>query len=94
MGNDMSETFGNMFHHCSALQNILGHSDHAKQALLHRFDDLPAHHLMYFQSYYPMEVTLARLKALRNESTSAGNQQDCFWYHPTAHHCMREMDSR
>lgn len=82
MGNDMSKTFGNMFHHCHALQNLLGRSNLAKQALLHRFDDLPAHQLMYFQSYYPMEITLARLKALRNKLNSIDNQQDCLGMTP------------
>jgi hypothetical protein len=82
MGNDMAETFGNMFHHCHALQNLLGHSDLAKQALLHRFDNLPAHQLMYFQSYYPIETTHARLKALRNELNSTINQQDCLGMTP------------
>ena len=82
MGNDMAETFGNMFHHCHALQNLLGHSDLAKQALLHRFDNLPAHQLMYFQSYYPIEITLARLRALRNELNSNINQQDCLGMTP------------
>lgn len=82
MGNDMSETFGNLFHHCHALQNLLGRSNLVNQALLHRFDDLPVHQLMYFQSYYPLEITLAHLKALRNEYNSIDNQHDCLGMTP------------
>ena len=84
MGNDMAaETlFGNIFHHCHALQNLLGHSDLATQALLHRFDNLPTHQLMYFQSYSPKEITLARLKASRNESNLTINRRDCLGMTP------------
>ena len=84
MGNDMAaETlFGNMFHHCHALLNLLGQSDLATRALLHRFDNLPTHQLMYFQSYSPIEITLARLKVSRNESNLTINQQDCLGMTP------------
>jgi hypothetical protein len=85
MGNELAAEplFGNMFHHCHALQNLLGHSDLATQALLHRFDNLPTHQLMYFQSYYPIEITLARLNALRNgELNLTINQQDCLGMTP------------
>ena len=83
MGDDMSETFGNMFHHCTALQELLGHSDLAKHALLHRFDELPVHRLIYFQSYHPIESTLTGLnEALRGESFSAGYQRDCLGMTP------------
>ena len=83
MGDDMSETFGNMFHHCTALQELLGHSDLTKHALLHRFDELPIHRLIYYQSYHPIDTTLTGLnEALRGESFSPGCQRDCLGMTP------------
>ena len=54
-----------------------------KHALLHRFDDLPIHRLIYYQSYHPIETTIKCLnEALRGESFSAGCQRDCLGMTP------------
>ena len=48
-----------------------------------RFDGLPIHKLCYYQSYYPTNVTISRLKNIMSESEARPfNNQDCLGMAP------------
>ena len=63
-----------VFHGCDDLLEVFSPYDtQMKDALMHRFDGLPIHKLIYYQSYHPEEETIYRLSGALNQSF---NQQD------------------
>ena len=83
----------NAFYGCNDLLQIFDSSEQIEGALKHRFNGLPIHKLLYYQSYHPMEATLDRLnkemnlragqsRALRSKLNPTGNQQDCLGMTP------------
>ena len=73
------------------LQRLFGSKADIISALQHRFDRLPIHKLVYYQSYNPgvlqiliavMNSRLGQCGALRSKLNPTGNQQDCLGMTP------------
>ena len=82
-----------VFDRCKDLLQLFGSKARTEEALIHRFDDLPIHKLLYYQSYHSTEATLEHLtrstnlrvcerRALRTKLNPSGNQQDCLGMTP------------
>jgi len=80
-----------VFEDCSDLQQLFGSEGEIIDALRHRFDGLPIHKILYYQSYHP--VTLDQLnkatnmrsgqsRTLRSKLDPTGKEQDCLGMTP------------
>lgn len=87
----------NVLHICPQLRQVLGVKDEdgvgsegwpVINALKHRFDDLPLHKLLYYQSYTNItaeqldNATDIRISRRRSKLNPSGNQQDCLGMTP------------
>ena len=78
--------------HLTDLQRLFGNSNaRIISALQHRFDGLPIHKLVYYQSYYQgvlqnliaaINTRSGQRRKLRNKLDPTGNQQDCLGMTP------------
>jgi hypothetical protein len=68
------------------LQQLFGSNGRIVSALMHRFDGLPLHRIVYYQSYHQgvlqyliaaINMTSCQHQTLRIELDPTGNQQDC-----------------
>ena len=81
---------GGEFNRCSDLSQLFGSEAQMMEALKHRFDNLPIHKMLYYQSY--QHVTSDQLsnatnmrhghRSLRSKLEPTGNQQDCLGMTP------------
>ena len=71
-----------VFCDCKDLLRLFGTTTQIEDAMFLRFDGLPIHKLLYYQSYYPTEKMLTRLGAAMTSSAQSGNQQDCLGMTP------------
>ena len=94
---DCSISSVNVLHICPQLRQVLGVKDEdgvgsegwpVINALKHRFDDLPLHKLLYYQSYTNItaeqldNATDIRISRSRSKLNPSGNQQDCLGMTP------------
>lgn len=75
---------GDPFEGCADLHELFGSNKQIANALQRRFDDLPIHKMIYYQSY---QFVTARQRAghhrvLRSKLDSTGKQQDCLGMTP------------
>jgi len=83
---------GSSFAHCTDLQLLFNYSgDRIINALKHRFDNLPIHKMIYYQSYNNMTVDQlntatnmrsGQRRSLRSKLNPSGRQQDCLGMTP------------
>ena len=83
---------GSSFAHCTDLQLLFNYSaDRIINALKHRFDNLPIHKMIYYQSYNNMTVDQlntatnmrsGQRRSLRSKLNPSGKQQDCLGMNP------------
>ena len=74
-----------VFGECNDLLQLFSSTEQVKEALMHRFDGLPIHKIMYYQSYHPTEATnehLSRALNMRTRTSKSGNQNDCLGMTP------------
>jgi hypothetical protein len=65
------------FDGCRDLLDLFGSRERINEALRHRFDKLPIHKLIYYQSYHPTEATRNKLSMnMKTRTGKSGNQQD------------------
>ena len=64
------------------LQLFFGCSMHIDDALRRRFDGLPIHKILYYQSYHTMDAALDQLGAAMTSAGQSGNQRDCLGMTP------------
>jgi len=83
------ETFSNStFHLCTDLLQLFGAEEQLIHSLKHRFDNLPIHKMIYYQSYNNMTVdqlnnaTDIRISRRRSKVNPSGSQQDCLGMTP------------
>ena len=76
---------------CTDLYQLFGLESGIKRELQHRFDKLPIHRLVYYQSYHQgvLQILIAAIntrsgqrRTLRNMLNPTGNQQDCLGMTP------------
>lgn len=67
-----------LFKGCHNLSTIFPDSSSMMTSLTQRFDGLPRHELCYYQSYYPLDEVLNKLKELSKEQ----QRQDCLGMTP------------
>ena len=86
-----AETSREVFNYCSDLLKLFDSEERITEQLKHRFDGLPIHKMLYYQSYHP--VTTDRLnnatnmrsghtRALRSKLDPTGREQDCLGMTP------------
>jgi hypothetical protein len=73
------------------LHQLFGSIEEIMRALSHRFDGLPIHSIVYYQSYYhgvlqnliaAINIRSSQRRTLRNKLDTTGNQQDCLGMTP------------
>ena len=78
----------NAFDRCTDLQQLHQTGEQLINALKHRFDDLPIHKMIYYQSYNNVTVdqlndaTNIKISQRRSKLDPSGNQQDCLGMTP------------
>jgi len=78
----------NVFSDCTDLEQLFGSVPNIINALKHRFDDLPIHKMIYYQSYNNITVnqlnnaTDIRISQQRSKINPTGSQQDCLGMSP------------
>ena len=77
-----AEVHPNIFDAWVDLGQLLGSNEHVVQALKHRFDNLPIHKMIYYQSYNDVtvdqlnDVTDTKISRWRKKLNPTGKQQD------------------
>ena len=80
-----------VFLHCTDLRQLFGTYKHIINALKHRFDNLPIHKMIYYQSYESVSVDQlndatnirsGQRRSLRSKLDPTGKQQDCLGMTP------------
>jgi len=85
---DAEVVVSDQFYKCRDLHKLLGTTEQLINALKHRFDNLPIHKMIYYQSYTNMTVdqlnnaTEARVSRRRSKINPTGKQQDFFGMTP------------
>ena len=78
----------NAFNNCTDLQYLFDTDQQIVNALKHRFDSLPIHKMIYYQSYNNMtieqfnEATTMKKRVLGSKINPTGNLQDCLGMTP------------
>jgi hypothetical protein len=89
--NTSSEDDENVFLHCQDLQQLFDSGEQITNALKHRFDNLPIHKMLYYQSYESMTVEQlnsatnmrsGQRRTLRSKLDPTGKQHDCLGMTP------------
>jgi len=76
------------FDMCTDLQQLFGSGTNITNALKHRFDNLPIHKMIYYQTYNNMtvqqlnEATIMKKRVLGSNLNPTGNLQDCLGMTP------------
>ena len=79
------------FLHCNDLLQLFGSDERIINALKRRFDNLPIHKMIYYQSYQPVNVDQlnnatnirsGQRRVLRSKLDPTGKQQDCLGMTP------------
>ena len=71
------------FTQCTDLQQLFGTQEEIVNALQHRFDNLPIHKMIYYQSYNNITSDQLRIETdSRTRQSSSGKQQDCLGMTP------------
>ena len=85
------ESNDHVFCNCTDLQQLFGTYKHIINALKHRFDNLPIHKMIYYQSYESVSVDQlndatnirsGQRRSLRSKLDPTGKQQDCLGMTP------------
>ena len=74
-----------VFERCTVLQQLYDTQEEITNALKHRFDDLPVHKMIYYQSYDNITVDQldnATNMRLRSKLDPSGSQRDCLGMTP------------
>jgi len=85
---DAEVVVSDQFYKCRDLHKLLGTTEQFINALKHRFDNLPIHKMIYYQSYTNMtvdqlnEATSIRISQRRSKINPTGKQQDCLGMTP------------
>jgi len=86
-----TEVKDDAFIHCDDLQHLFGSGTNIINALKHRFDNLPIHKMIYYQSYNNMTVDQlnnatnmrrGQKRSLRSKLDPTGKEQDCLGMTP------------
>ena len=84
----INDVEGTVFIYCMALQELFSSGEEIINALKHRFDNLPIHKMIYYQSYNNMTAdqlniaTDIRISRSRSKLNPSGKQQDCLGMTP------------
>ena len=82
------ETESTVFRYCRTLQTLFTSEKETIHALKHRFDNLPIHKMIYYQSYNTItsdqlnNSTDIRISRRRSKLNPSGKQQDCLGMTP------------
>ena len=73
----------NTFRQCTDLKQLFGTQERIIDALVRRFDNLPIHKMIYYQSYNNTTSDQLRIATdSRTQQSSSGNQRDCMGMTP------------
>ena len=67
---------------CRDLRQLFGSTTNIIHALKHRFDNLPIHKMLYYQSYSATNMRHGQRRSLRRMLDTSGNEQDCLGMTP------------